>query len=171
MENKLPLEYGPREAAVLEEMIRKGKAPSKNEAFRRGVLALSYLDKADKSVLLKMLAHYLGETASHVRDSNEFSKLLDSSRTLAYEIVATFAAQKGVQGADAIDIFRSSLDDYFVMIRSGGFKSADKERLANRLYALSEMAIQFSEKEESKEQVEVGRSNQQRRISSLVRKR
>lgn len=62
--------------------------------------------------------------------------------------MATFAAQKGIQGADSIDIFRSALDDYYVMAQSGGFKNADKQELANRLYALAEMALQFSEKEE-----------------------
>jgi hypothetical protein len=169
MENKLPLEYGPREAAILEEMIRKGKVPSKNEAFRRGVLALSYLDKADRSTLLKMLSDYLREAASHVKleDASEFTKRLEFSRVLAYELVATFAALKGIQGADSINIFRSALDDYYVMVQSGGFKNADKQKLANRLYALSEMAMQFSEKEEeSKEQqkIEVSRPGQRRRV-------
>jgi hypothetical protein len=53
------------------------------------------------------------------------------------------------------------------MVQSVGFKNADKEKLANRLYGLSEMAMQFSEKEEeSKEQqkIEVSRPGQRRRV-------
>lgn len=155
MENKLALEYGPREAAILEDLVQKRKMPSKNEAFRRGLLALDYLDKVDKSVILKMLAKHLDQTASNVKDVTAFSNELAFSRALAYEIVATFASQKGVQGADNIDIFRSTLDDCFVLLSSDGLKGANKDKLTKRLLALSVMAEQFSEKEAK--QIEVNR--------------
>jgi hypothetical protein len=149
MQNKLPLEYGPKEAEILRSLTESGKLPSKNEGFRRGIVAANYLMDADRGLLLEILAdslYHAKETLKN-KDTDSFLQRLEVSKTLATEIVATFAIQKGAQSADSIDIFRADLDDYLVLAKAKGLKGADKEKIADRLSLLSQMAREFAKKE------------------------
>jgi hypothetical protein len=145
--NKLPLEYGPKEAEILRYLTESHKLPSKNEGFRRGIVALDYLMDADRGLLLEMLARMLSEAGEGLRDVKSFAEKLETSKALACEIAAVFAAQKGIESADSIDIFRADLDNYLILAKTEGFKAADKAKIAGRLSMLSEMASQFAKKE------------------------
>jgi hypothetical protein len=81
------------------------------------------------------------------KDIDSFLERLEVSKTLASEIVATFAIQKGAQSADSVDIFRADLDNYLVLAKAKGVKGADKEKIAERLSFLSQMAHEFAKKE------------------------
>jgi hypothetical protein len=147
MQNKLPLEYGPREAEILRELTKNKKIASKNEGFRRGIVAVDYLMDVNRGLLLEVLADMLNYTKEGLRDPSSFPKKLEASKSLASEIVATFAVQKGVQSADSIDIFRADLDNYLVLSKTKGLKGVDRDKIAERLSFLSEMAHQFAKRE------------------------
>ncbi len=147
MQNKLPLEYGPREAEILRSLTESGKLPSKNEGFRRGIIAADYLMNADRGLLLEVLADSISYAREGLKDMSSFPQKLEVSKTLASEIVATFAVQKGVQSADSIDIFRADLDNYLVLANAKGLKGADRKKIADRLLFLSKMAREFAKKE------------------------
>jgi len=147
MENKILVEYGPREADIFADLIENKKIPSKNEAFRRGLFALDYLMSVDLSSLFKMLADSLEESAKSVKDMRTLSQRLAVSRILAHQVVATSASQKGILVADQVDIFRAAIDEFFALIQTDSFKSTDKEKLSFRLSTLSEFANQFYKKE------------------------
>src|SRR5208283_2313569 len=108
MRNKLPLEYGPREAEILRDLTEASKG---------------------------------------LKDMGSFPEKLEASKALASEIVATFAVQKGIESADSIDIFRADLDNYLVLAKKEGLKRADRDKIADRLSLLSEMALQYAKKE------------------------
>ena len=158
MQNKLPLEYGPREAEILRELTESKKLASKNEGFRRGIVAVDYLMDANRGLLLEVLADMLSYTKEGLRDPSSLPQKLEASKSLASEIVATFAVQKGVQSADSIDIFRADLDNYLVLAKAKGFKGADRDKIAERLSVLSEMAHQFAKREFESQSKEEGKS-------------
>ncbi len=148
MQNKLPLEYGPREAEILRSLTETKKLPSKNEGFRRGIVAVDYLMDADRGLLLEVLASSLSQARESIRDTTDsFQEKLEVCKTLASEIVATFAVQKGIQSADVIDIFRADLDNYLVLAKTKTLKAAEKEEIADRLLFLSKMAREFAKRE------------------------
>jgi len=151
MQNKLPLEYGPREAEILRSLIEAHKLPSKNEGFRRGLVALDYLIDVDRGLLFEILSLLLHQASSCAKDKNaDFSSLLqkiEACKTLASEIIATFAVQKGIESADAVDIFRADLDNYLLLLKEKNLKEIDKTELAERLSSLSVMSSQFAKKE------------------------
>jgi hypothetical protein len=150
MQNKLPLEYGPREAEILRDLTEAQKIPSKNEGFRRGIIALDYLMDVNREVLFEVLGTSLAQAKeAALRDFNSLPEKLEVSKTLASEIVATYAVQKGAQSADSIDIFRADLDNYLVLAKSKNLKGTKKEEISSRLSVLSEMAYQFAKKEEA----------------------
>lgn len=66
---------------------------------------------------------------------------------MACEIVATFAVQKGIESADAVDIFRADLDNYLELLKKKDLEHIDRDELAKRLSSLSDMANQFAKKE------------------------
>ena len=147
MPNRLPLEYGPREAEILRSLSETHRLPSKNEGFRRGIVAVDYLMDADRGILFAILGTLLRQASEGSKDMISFPEKLEACKTLACEIVATFAVQKGIESADSIDIFRSDLDNYLVLAKTEGLKGADKDELAKRLSVLSDMAYQFAKKE------------------------
>jgi hypothetical protein len=149
--SKLPLEYGPREADILKTLTESQKLPSKNEGFRRGIIAVDYLMDADRKLLFQILSTLLAQASDSLLNetaSLSFLEKLEASRTIALEIVATVAAQKGIESADSIDIFRSDLDNYVALAKTKGIKGAStRNELAKRLSVLSELATQFANKE------------------------
>ncbi|MHB8567583.1 MAG: hypothetical protein ACYC7D_13620 [Nitrososphaerales archaeon] len=165
MQNKLPLEYGPREADILRSLIEDRRLPSKNEGFRRGIVAASYLMDADRRLLLEVLGRSLNQAKAGLGDLDSFPEKLQIARILASEIVATFAVQKGIQSADSIDIFRAELDNYLVLVKSKALRGADKDKIANRLSLLSEMAFQFA-KRESEAEGEEGEKAKKKKIAT-----
>ena len=169
MQNKLPLEYGPREAEILRNLTETHKIPSKNEGFRRGIVAVDYLMDADRGLLLLVLAKLLNQAREGLKDMESFPEKLEVSKTLASEIVATFAVQKGIQSADSIDIFRADLDNYLVLAKSKGLKGADKDEIAKRLSVLSEMANQFARKELDDQEKQKTASNESDRKALYVK--
>jgi len=147
MQHKLPLEYGPREAKILRNLTETQKLPSKNEGFRRGIVATEYLMDADRGLLFEVLVSLLNQASEGLNDMSTFPRKLEVCKTLASEIEATYAVQKGIESADSIDIFRADLDNYLVLAQTKGFEGADKKKVATRLRALSEVARQFAKKE------------------------
>lgn len=148
MQNKLPLEYGPREAEILRSLTEAQKLPSKNEGFRRGLVAVDYLMDADRRLLLEVLANSLSQARESIRDTmDSFQEKLEICKMLASEIVATFAVQKGIQSADAVDVFRADLDNYLVLVKTKTLRAADKDKIADRLSFLSQMAREFAKRE------------------------
>lgn len=149
MQNKLLLEYGPKEAEILKTLTDIQKLPSKNEAFRRGIVAADYLIDADRESLFQVLSMLLITASDNARDkySNSFPRNLEACKTTACEIVATFAVQKGIESADAVDVFRADLDDYLQLLKKKDLKDIDRDELAKRLSSLSDMANQFAKKE------------------------
>jgi hypothetical protein len=152
MQNKLPLEYGPREAEILRSLTEARKLPSKNEGFRRGIIAVDYLIDADRGLLFEILSTLLTRASDCAKDKNvdhpALLQKIEAAKTLASEIVATFAVQKGIESADSIDIFRADLDNYLLLLKQKkNVKEIDREELAKRLSLLSDMANQFAKKE------------------------
>ena len=149
LHNKLPLEYGPREAAILRNLTESHKLPSKNEGFRRGIVAADYLANIDKGLLFLVLANLLSEAKDKLADSKSFPvflEKLESSRALASVTVAAFAIQNGISSADSVDIFRADLENYSVLARKTGLKGVE-DKVAAQLSTLSAMAHQFARKE------------------------
>ncbi len=151
--NELLLKYGPKEAEILKTLTEIHKLPSKNESFRRGIVAADYLIDVNRRLLFIGLASTLNQAAeSSQRNVENLKEMLEASKTLACEIVAAFAVQKGIESADSIDIFRAELDNYLVLAKSkDGLKKADKYQIERRLSSLSDMATQFAKKEEMSE--------------------
>ena len=150
--NKLPLEYGPREAEILRNLIEAQKLPSRNEGFRRGIVAVDYLMDINRGTLLEVLASSLNQAKDCLRDIGSFPEKLEVSKTLACEIAATFAVQKGIQSADSIDIFRADLDNYLVLAKTKSLNGADKRKIADRLSFLAQMAYEFAKKESQEQE-------------------
>jgi hypothetical protein len=163
------LEYGPREAEILRNLTETHRLPSKNEGFRRGIVAVDYLMDTDRRLLFEILAGLLGQASECLKkDAGSFVEKLEASRTLACEIVATFAVQKGIESADSIDIFRSDLDNYLVLVKTKNMKAVDREELAKRLSILSDMAHQFAKKESDDREKELSTGSSDTTKESLI---
>jgi hypothetical protein len=149
MQNKLPLEYGPKEAEILKSLTDVHKLPSKNEAFRRGIVAADYLVDIDRESMFEVLSLLLNNASSSAKDkySNLLPQKLKACKMMACEVVAAFAVQKGIESADAVDIFRADIDDYLQLLKRKDLKDIDRDDLAKRLSLLSDIANQFAKKE------------------------
>jgi hypothetical protein len=110
--------------------------------------------------LLQILALYLSDTKNSLKDTGSSQEKPDDSRVLASETVATFAVQKGLQGADNIDIFRAELDNYAVLIGTKCAKGIDKNEIAKRLSFLSDLASEYAKKEFNSQEKERHLSNE-----------
>lgn len=149
MQNKLPLEYGPKEAEILRTLIDIHKLPSKNEAFRRGIVASDYLIDIDRESLFQILSMLLSIASDSAKNKygDSFPRKLEACKSMAYEIVATFAVQRGIESADSVDIFRADIDNYLELLKQKDLTKINGDELAKRLSTLSEIANQFAKKE------------------------
>jgi hypothetical protein len=144
VENKALVSFTTNEAAILDSIEKSKVIPSKNEAWRRGIEAVSLLLETSESALFDLLSSVLYSAASEVNNQERLLHHLAQGRAVADAVQATLISKKGLPGAEFMDAFTATLRDLSLLSDPESYREADMKELESTLFGMAQLASRYA---------------------------
>ena len=137
-EKNMLVQFGIREAEILNRVESDKLCESRSEAVRRGLSLFEVLHGADEKPLLALLSNSLHASAVAIDGVERFHSMITISQALAKGVRAVLGAKYGILATEYFESYVSTLDSILLLPKDRMFKELDRAELRKELLVMSD---------------------------------